>query len=183
MKKSLKIALITSVTVAFIFSFTLINKKVSANSAVAVSYADSKALNLVNEYRVQNGLSSLRWNDQLSAAAYLKAQDMVQNNYFEHVSPNGKTAWNFIDKSGYEYMKAGENLAIDFNSLDDTYKAWENSPSHRENLLSDNYTDFGFASTDGVIDGQKTTISVQIFASQMPIYDRVLSNLGGQNGS
>jgi len=93
-------------------------------------------LELVNELRATNGLGALNWNDNLSSAAKLKADDMVSNNYFEHTSPTGRNAWDFLLSSGYNYKFAGENLAIDFTNITDAQKAWENSPTHLKNILS-----------------------------------------------
>jgi len=39
---------------------------------------------------------------------------MLQNNYFDHYSPSGKSPWDFIDSTGYYFQYAGENLAMNF---------------------------------------------------------------------
>ena len=51
-------------------------------------------------------------SDMLQEAAEKKAQDMIENNYFAHTSPQGKTPWHWVEESGYDYRYAGENLAI-----------------------------------------------------------------------
>ncbi len=123
-------------------------------------------LELVNELRATNGLGALNWNDNLSSAAKLKADDMVSNNYFEHTSPTGRNAWDFLLSSGYNYKFAGENLAIDFTNITDAQKAWENSPTHLKNILSADYSDFGLAETEGNIAGRETHIYVQLFGAK-----------------
>jgi hypothetical protein len=81
---------------------------------------------------------------QLDQAATAKAQDMVNRNYWSHLTPDGKTPWTFIDGAGYHYQKAGENLAYGFATSSDVVKGWLNSPAHKDNLLDGAYQNVGF---------------------------------------
>lgn len=50
--------------------------------------ADEKEVfNLINQQRINNGLSALKVDDEVQRVARIKAQDMVDNNYFSHTSP------------------------------------------------------------------------------------------------
>ncbi|GIW69557.1 MAG: hypothetical protein KatS3mg101_0304 [Patescibacteria group bacterium] len=120
-------------------------------------------LEYTNAKRRDSGLSELRLNAALSAAAKLKAEDMFKNQYWAHVSPSGKEPWDFILSQNYDYIYAGENLAKNFNNSKDVVEAWMKSQSHRENLLSPNYDEIGFAVVNGVMDGYETTLVVQMF--------------------
>jgi hypothetical protein len=120
-------------------------------------------LNYTNKERESAGLKPLRVNPSLTKAAELKAQDMFENNYWSHVSPAGKEPWDFILGQEYDYSYAGENLAKNFNDSKGVVNAWMKSPSHRENLLSGNYDEIGFAIVNGTLDGYKTTLVVQMF--------------------
>lgn len=120
-------------------------------------------LELTNKKRDDAGLNDLKINPELSKAAEEKAKDMFKNNYWAHVSPDGKEPWDFILAQDYDYSYAGENLAKNFNSSKEVVEAWVKSPSHKENLLSKNYDEIGFAVVDGVLDGYKTTLVVQMF--------------------
>jgi len=146
----------------------------SKASASSLSTNQQNSLDLINHYRKSKGLKELVWNDQLAQAAALKIEDEQVYNYFDHVSPEGKKAWDFISQSGYEYRFAGENLAIDFSDLNDAFDAWTKSPTHLENIISDKYDDFGFASREALINGKKTVLMVQMFGSELSIYDRIL---------
>ncbi len=119
-----------------------------------------------NRRRIENGLSPLNLNGELSAAAAQKAQDMFNQGYWAHIGPNGATPWSFILKSGYDYVYAGENLAKDFQNSEDVVNAWYASPSHRDNLLSSHYQDMGVAIVNGVLSGFETTLVVQMFGSR-----------------
>ncbi len=118
-----------------------------------------------NKERGKAGLNDLKKNDSLSKAAQNKAKDMFANGYWAHVSPDGTEPWDFILAQNYDYSRAGENLAKNFNSSKEVVEAWYQSPSHRENLLNKNYTDVGYAVVDGVLDGYETTLVVQFFGT------------------
>lgn len=122
-------------------------------------------LKLTNEERQRNGLSTLTLNPELSLAAEKKAEDMLSEDYWAHNSPSGKTPWDFIVSSGYQYLYAGENLAKDFSDSNGVVTAWMNSPSHKENILRGEYRDIGFAVVNGTLNGHETTLVVQIFGA------------------
>jgi hypothetical protein len=128
-------------------------------------------LRYTNERRAKVGLKPLKLNNTLSLAAERKASDMFDVGYWAHVSPMGTKPWDFILSEGYDYIYAGENLAKNFSNSEDVVDAWYESPSHRDNLLSPNYDDIGFAIVNGVLDGYETTLVVQMFGrSRQPAY-------------
>lgn len=98
----------------------------------------------INNARAQNKLGPLRHNTELTASAQSKLNDLVTNNYFAHTSPTGMQPWNFITKSGYDYQKAGENLAKgQFKDEQEIVDDWMDSPEHREVILNPNFCDIG----------------------------------------
>ena len=119
---------------------------------------------LTNQERAAHGVKQLRLNSQLSSAAQAKANHMIQNNYWAHTSPSGVSPWTFITNAGYDYQKAGENLAKDFMTSSGVVSGWMNSSSHRANLLSSSYSDVGFAVVNGVLLGSETTLVVAFYA-------------------
>ncbi len=122
-------------------------------------------LNGTNEERREQNLGDLRINDQLSQAAFLKAQDMFENNYWAHTSPSGVAPWKWFDDTGYNYSVAGENLAKNYPTADATVAAWMDSPTHRENILNDKFVDVGFAVVDGTLEGKATTLVVAYYGA------------------
>lgn len=123
-----------------------------------------------NTKRQGAGLPPLVLNQRLSAAAVKKAQDMFANNYWSHTSTNGRTPWDFIINEDYKYTLAGENLAKNFSDSRAVVEAWMASPTHRENILKVGYRDIGFAVVNGVLNGEETTLVVQMFgASATPV--------------
>jgi uncharacterized protein YkwD len=101
-------------------------------------------------------------NPTLNLAAMAKAQDMLTNHYFDHVSPSGTQPWQFFRALGYNYVYAGENLALNYTDATDLEKSWMNSPKHRDNILSPYYSDLGLA----VVNQNNKVVIVQFFGSK-----------------
>lgn len=118
-----------------------------------------------NLERQRLGLPPLRLDGVLSQAAAAKASDMFADQYWAHFSPSGETPWDFMKSAGYRYTVAGENLARDFMETDDMVRAWMNSPTHRENIVNDRYSDIGIAVVNGTLNGVETTLVVQMFGT------------------
>jgi len=139
---------------------SLADKVLGFNSNISIS----SLLDKTNEERQKMGLASLVLNEELNQAALAKAQDMFTDQYWAHVAPDGKQAWDFIKETKYVYKYAGENLARDFNNSDEVVKAWMNSPSHYENIANKDFTQMGLAVVTDNLKGFETTIVVQLFA-------------------
>lgn len=125
----------------------------------------SELLSETNVEREKSSLTDLKLNDQLNQAAYAKAQDMFQNNYWAHTSPSGITPWKWLGDVGYSYDVAGENLAKNYPTSQATVDAWMASTTHRANILNDRYQDIGFAVVNGLLDGRDTTIVVAYYGT------------------
>lgn len=130
---------------------------------VQASITSDQLLNDTNNQRVESKLPTLKLNSQLSQAAYLKANDMFQSQYWAHISPSGVTPWHWFNAAGYNYDYAGENLAKNFTTADAATTAWMASTEHRANILGAHYTDVGFAVVTGVLQGQNTVLIVALF--------------------
>ena len=137
-------------------------------------------VNMLNETRGSFGLDSLTESQALDEAAQMKADDMVQKQYFSHISPQGLTPWYWFLQSGYEYKYAGENLAIGFYDSKEAFNAWLNSPSHRENMLNKNYKEVGTAVLTG-FGPNNAVVVVQLFGAQLP--QKVLANINNDNNN
>jgi hypothetical protein len=108
-------------------------------------YSAAALLSATNANRMTAGEIALTLDPQLTAAAQAKANDMVTTNYWAHTSPNGKTPWDFIASSGYQYQSAGENIAYGFADAVSTEAGWMNSADHKANILNHDYSQVGFA--------------------------------------
>jgi len=129
----------------------------------ATDISIQKLYTLTNEERQKQNLPILSLNEKLSLAAQKKAEDMFLKNYWAHYAPDGVTPWNFILASGYQYEYAGENLAKNFLFSQDVVSAWMASKTHRENIEKKEYTEIGYAVVNGVLNGEETTLVIQMF--------------------
>jgi len=146
--------------------FAAVSKTSPDVLGISFNITSSDLLAMTNQKRQENGLGPLSMNDQLASAADQKANHMFANNYWAHIAPDGTTPWFFIKNSGYEYLYAGENLARGFTSSIDVINAWMTSPTHRENMLSKNYSDVGFAIKEGSLTGSDTVLVVEELGSK-----------------
>lgn len=153
-------------TIAVILLFaSLIGSYVVKNSKFLAAIQSAFLVDLTNEDRQAEGAGKLVINDKLVLAAQLKANDMAEKSYFAHTSPEGLTPWHWFGEAKYDYIYAGENLAVNFNRSEDVERAWMNSPLHRANILNNRYKEIGIATAEGVYKGKNTTFVVQMFGS------------------
>ena len=122
----------------------------------ASSYAKA-VLNLVNKYRKQNGLASVKLDSVLSGAASTRAKEIV--NFFSHTRPNGSSCFTVLSENGISYNGAGENIAYGQSSPDEVMTAWMNSAGHRANILNASFTRLGV----GVYESGGTLYWTQLF--------------------
>jgi uncharacterized protein YkwD len=117
-------------------------------------------LKSTNKSRSENNLLPLNLDRTLNTSAQLKANDMVEKNYWSHNAPDGTQPWYWFEQAGYSYSVAGENLAYGFSTGLEVEAAWMNSPSHKANILG-NYEDVGFGiASSANYQGGKTTVVV-----------------------
>lgn len=135
------------------------------HSSLLAQVQASLLTQFTNENRSDRQIQSLSVNPLLEKAARLKAQDMIENNYFSHVSPDGVDPWHWFDEAGYSYKHAGENLASDFYDTRNVTNAWMNSPLHKRNILNPKYTEIGVAIETGIHQGRRVALVVQMFGS------------------
>lgn len=134
---------------------------------IATDISIHKLFTLTNEIRMREGLSQLQENTQLDEAAQKKAANMFQKDYWSHFAPDGTSPWDFIRQAGYQYEYAGENLAKNFLFSSNVVDAWMNSPTHRENIVRKEYTQVGYAVVNGMLNGEETTLVVQMFGTPL----------------
>lgn len=131
----------------------------------ASNITSTNIISLTNQERSAAGLNTLNQNSKLAAAAQAKAENMFEEQYWDHFGPNGETPWQFITGAGYNYVYAGENLAKGFRTAEGVVEAWMASPTHRDNIMSGNYKDIGVAIMAGELLGKETILVVQMFGN------------------
>ena len=131
-----------------------------AESAGSVAELERQVHAGINSERAKNGVSPLRWEDQLAAVARAHSDDMTSRGYFSHDTPEGLGPSERVDRAGYSCWKGShygvaENIAIETTSggIDrvaaEAVRGWMNSPGHRTNLLGRQYDRTGVGASFG----------------------------------
>jgi uncharacterized protein YkwD len=121
-------------------------------------------IEFTNIERVKAGLLPLKGNAELDISSSMKAEDLLDNQYFAHESPSGIGVADLAEKAGYEFILIGENLALgNFKDDQTLVQAWMDSPGHRENILNVKYGDIGVSVIKGTFEGEVTWFAVQHF--------------------
>lgn len=121
---------------------TSVTVTLASTPTMTPEQAASRLSELINSGRQADGLAPLTNNAALSAGALKHSQDMVMNNFFDHVSPTTGTMADRMRAAGIAYWCAGENLALT-SGADRAYEQFMGSEGHRANILNANYTDVG----------------------------------------
>ena len=121
-------------------------------------------IGLTNNARATEGLTALEENPLLDAIAEARARDIIDKQYFAHVSPTGEQVSHIARKVGYKYKIIAENLAKGvFFTNGKIVDSWLHSPGHRKNILSSQMREIGVSVIKGKLNGADTWVSVQIF--------------------
>ncbi len=115
----------------------------NGKTAVVYGYWDKSVSEeifaLVNEYRRENGLCELKYDEKLSETAKLRALECAY--LLSHTRPNGTRCFTAFPKN---YTLAGENVGGGFKgNAQKVMNAWKNSPLHNANLLDDEFRYIG----------------------------------------
>jgi|GEM_PF-982400 len=145
---------------------TLLVPTGSASASTGQSPWIGQAIALANRERKARGVPELTMNPTLEWAAATKLSDMEKGGYFAHTSPSGLTPWSFMDKVGYDYHYAGENLAIHFTDPESEHVAWMQSEKHCQNILDPRFVEIGMAAKKTFFEGRETMLVVEMFGAR-----------------
>jgi len=127
----------------------------STDKRVVTTYnyneTELKLVNLINNYRQSIGLNTLEVINHISYKSeehniYMIDNNVVNHDYFQQRSDN------LIQVLGAE--RVGENIAYNYQTAENAFNAWMNSPGHRANIEGD-YTHFGISVTIDTKTGKK----------------------------
>jgi uncharacterized protein YkwD len=144
--------------VAAVLAVLITGVAASDQSASATPYdpEELRFLQLINDYRQNNGLGNLLLSDTLSVSSERHSQDMARYRFFAHNTaassyyPVGATPGDRMRAEGYGYRTFwGENIAVGCESAERCFELWRNSPSHNAAMLDGNYRVIGIARVQG----------------------------------
>ena len=121
---------------------------------------------IVNQQRIIHGLTPLRLHRKLTKVARMHSGNMVAQGFFSHTDKQGRTPFDRLDQYLPElgWRAAAENIAFNYgNTAEEAASnlmvSWMNSPGHRVNILSSNFTDIGI----GVVQSDRYICATQLF--------------------
>ncbi len=125
-----------------------INADASVNTA-SVTTMDVAVDCLVNQRRVQHGISALTVSSKLTSSAQRWNDAMVASGDFTHGSDFGGR----ISAVGYDWQTAGENIATGYLTPTQVVAAWMASPDHCRNILDPSFRNVGTGETPSPVGG------------------------------
>lgn len=105
-------------------------------------------------------VQKIAWNEKLYQSAHIQAKEMHDFNFFAHFSKEGLNIGERLEKVGYIWMVAGENLGEGQKSFKEVLDDWLKSYSHCTMLMHPKIEEMGVAKVD--------KYWVQHFGKQMP---------------
>ena len=85
------------------------------------------------------------WNGTLGDAALVHSRDMAEHRYFSHKGRDGAGAAERALRTGYRWLRIGENIAAGQNSPAEVVAGWLSSPGHCANIMQPAFTEMGAA--------------------------------------
>jgi len=132
--------------------------------ATNTGISNSDIIILTNNERQKAGVKTLKENSLLDKIAKERLEDMFNQGYFEHVSPQGISVSDIAKTDGYSYVLIGENIALgNFSSSKELVVAWMESTGHKENILNPSFSEIGVYAKAGSYNGTEMIIGVQVF--------------------
>jgi len=120
--------------------------------------SEAELVALTNQARAAAGLRTLRVDDELRAIARSRSKDMIVRDYFSHDIPGGGTVFDVMQREGYCFKLAGENLGWNTYPDDQATAAIQEmflgSATHREVLMGERWDEIGIGAYKGA-DGKK----------------------------
>jgi len=117
---------------------------------------ESKVFQKINDYRVENGLHKLKWDDATYKSTVVHTEYMVKNNELVHTEDSETPNW--WDRLNKGYVLGNENIAsvyVDSTKVEEevshrVVELWKSSAPHNKALLRKNVTVGGVSSDVGM---------------------------------
>ncbi|UMB53481.1 CAP domain-containing protein [Lutibacter sp. A64] len=117
--------------------------KVEETTTVKVySDIETEILNLINAYRSENNLSTLKVLNIISSEADTHTNFMITNGEVSHANFNIR-AQNLITNAGAKFVS--ENVAYGYSTAQAVVNGWLNSTEHKKNIENPDTTHFGIS--------------------------------------
>lgn len=102
---------------------------------------------LVNQARLDEGLSPYGWSDLLTASAQRHADDLAATGSASHVGSDGSTVAQRVAEAGYaawgDGAVVGENFWVGYGTVQEALDWFLEDLPHRDNILNTRYREVG----------------------------------------
>lgn len=148
----------------------------------ASAITPQRLIELTNQERAKYELNLLTENKILINAALEKANDILKQQKFSHNFSDRKFS-QWIKDQDYQYSIVGENLAVNFITSEGLFNAWLASPTHKQNVLHEDFQELGVAVVEGNFVGENTILVVELFAAPAVMAEQIISTNINNNTS
>jgi hypothetical protein len=108
------------------------------------SEGEAALLVLINDYRLEHGLSTLKVSPTLSAAARWMSEDIAEHNCLSHIDSLGRNPSERMAAFGYTQASLwGEIIRAGDATPESAFEAWRSSPAHNAIMLTDGFVAAG----------------------------------------
>lgn len=100
----------------------------------------NKVFELTNAEREKNGKPAYKRMSPLDKVANIRTWEILVDYRSDHSRPDGQFFSSAYKEQGIAYHYCGENIAAGQRTPEEVVSAWMNSPHHRDNILSEEFT-------------------------------------------
>ncbi|WP_232066140.1 CAP domain-containing protein [Bacillus sp. KH172YL63] len=105
--------------------------------------SEQQIFDITNVIRTQFEENVLKWDEETAQVARGHSEEMYEEDYFSHESPNFGDLTQRLERGGIEFKAAGENIASQYSDAPEAVHGWLNSEGHRKILLEQDFTHLG----------------------------------------
>jgi hypothetical protein len=136
----LRLAFLAALAVGAFVSLLVVGHPQVRGQTPPLNEDEAALLALINDYRLQNGLSTLKVSPTLSAAARWMSEDMAEHGYLGHTDSLGRLPPQRIVAFGYTQASLwGEIIQGGSDTPEGAFEAWRHSSGHNDIMLTDGF--------------------------------------------
>lgn len=139
-KRKSKLSLLLAV-VMFFSVIPTANNAAAVDQETAYQALADEVIVIVNEQRMEEGLTPLKAVPILNDASAVRAAEIKDE--FSHYRPNGDLFASVLTENKVITFSCAENIAAGMPTADDTMHQWMNSEGHKKNIMNPDYTHIG----------------------------------------
>lgn len=145
------------------------------DSDPAPDEVEALMLFLVNEARSEDRFCGeeffpaappVTWDDRIEESALVHSIDMAENQYFDHIAPDGSNAGVRLMDAGYQPDAWGENILVGLEDISVVLENWIESPSHCDVIMHPNLEQLGVGMARGNYQGRSTLYWTMVMATE-----------------